>query len=303
MSGAKFTAIGIDVGGTKIAAGVVSFPGGTVGPRKILPTEGNSAAALESVYQTARELADQSRQSGVEVGGIGLGLCEIVTRDGTIASRASLQWSETEIRDRLSTIVPVVIEADVRAAARAEALFGAGKGLSCFLYVSIGTGISCCLVIEGEPFVGARGAAGTMASGPMPTFGSKAPGVSLEQIASGPALRERYAAAGGNARSAKEVLAAADRGDKNAIDIVCSGAAALGASIGWLVNVLDPQSVILGGGLGLSEGLFRETLVGAARKHIWWHGHRDVRIVSAQTGTEAGIIGAAATAWRQLARD
>ena len=169
MSGVNFTAIGIDVGGTKIAAGLVEFPSGTVQGERRIPTEGSSAAALDQICQIAFELVNCGRSSGLGIGGIGIGLCEIVRRDGTIGSSATFQWSETQICKRLSGIAPVVIEADVRAAARAEALLGRGHGLDCFLYVSIGTGISCCLVIDGEPFTGANGATGTMASGPLPS--------------------------------------------------------------------------------------------------------------------------------------
>jgi glucokinase len=201
---------------------------------------------------------------------------------------------------RLAAIAPTVIEADVRAAARAEALLGAGDDLDLFLYVSIGTGISSCLVIDGEPFTGARGATGTMASGPLPGFSEDITRPllpTLEQIASGPALVSRFRAVGGAVESGEDVLAAAAAGNEDAARIVRSAAAALGASIGALVNVLDPQAVILGGGLGLSEGLFRETLINSARRHIWWPGHRDLSIVSASTGADAGVIGAAATAW------
>src|SRR5687767_9338309 len=137
MSGGEFTAIGIDVGGTKIAGGLVSFPAGTVQTERRVLTKGDSAAALDHLCEMAAGLADFGHSSGQKISAIGIGLCEIVRRDGTIASNATFQWSETKLRDRLSTMAPVVIEADVRAAARAEALFGAGKGLDCFLYVSI----------------------------------------------------------------------------------------------------------------------------------------------------------------------
>jgi glucokinase len=299
MTGAEFTAMGIDVGGTKIAAGLVGFPGGTVSARQVLATEKDSVAALGCVFQVAADLARRAEETGIKVGAIGLGLCEIVTADETIASQAALDWDKAEILKRLSGIAPVLIEADVRAAARAEAIFGAGRDLNCFLYVSIGTGISCSLVIDGDPFTGAHGATGTMASGPWPGLypdDSGAAPVSLEQIASGPALRARFNARGGSATRTEDVLAAAAGGNKEAIDVAQTGATALGSSIGWLVNVLDPQCVILGGGLGLSEGLFRDTLVEAARRHIWWPGHRDVPIVSARTGANAGVIGAAVSA-------
>jgi glucokinase len=188
----------------------------------------------------------------------------------------------------------------VRAAARAEALFGAGRDARVFLYVSIGTGISSCLVIDGQPFTGARGATGTMASGPLPGFDetqTKTLPPTLEQIASGPALVARFNQLHANAQSGRDVLAAAEVGNTNATRIVRSAAEALGGSIGSLVNVLDPELVIVGGGLGLSEGLYCNALIDSARRHIWWEGHRDLPIVSATTGPDAGVIGTSATAW------
>jgi len=244
-------------------------------------------------------LAAEARTSPRRVEGIGIGVCEIVDQTGDIVSANCLHWTSADVRRRLSSIAPVMIEADVRAAALAEARFGAGRGARVFLYVSIGTGIASCLVIDGKPFTGARGATGTMASGPLPGFNeadTKASMPSLEQVASGPALVSRFQAVHGAAQCAEDVLIAAARGNETAAKIVRSGAAALGAGIGGLVNVLDPASVVLGGGLGLNEGLYREALVESVRRHTWWHGHLEVPIVSAATGSAAGVIGAAAIA-------
>ena len=87
--------------------------------------------------------------------------------------------------------------------------------------------------------------------------------------------------------------------NESAALVICSAAEALGGAIGALVNVLDPDLVILGGGLGLSEGLYRDELIRAIRRHIWWDGHRDLPVVPAGTGLDAGVIGAAAAAWLQ----
>ena len=82
------------------------------------------------------------------------------------------------------------------------------------------------------------------------------------------------------------------------METVRSAAEALGGSIGWLINVLDPELVIFGGRLGLCDGLYRLALIDSARRHIWWDGHRELPIVSATTAADAGLIGAAATAWK-----
>jgi glucokinase len=77
---------------------------------------------------------------------------------------------------------------------------------------------------------------------------------------------------------------------------------AIGSTLGLLINVLDPEAVIIGGGLGLTEGLYWQTLLTSTRRHIWSDVNRDLPITHAATGSRAGIIGAALAAWRQCAR-
>jgi glucokinase len=119
----------------------------------------------------------------------------------------------------------------------------------------------------------------------------------LEDYASGPALARRYAAATGHAvEGAETVIAAANDNEPVAAQIVDSAADALGSSLGWLVNVLDPEAIIVGGGLGLARGRFRERLIAATRGHIWNPVARELPVVSAALGADAGLIGAALTA-------
>jgi len=297
-----FTAIGVDVGGTKIAAGVVRFPEGVLGERRIFPTlpERGAEVVLREVETVVRELQEVVTGGGGVVEGIGVGVCEIVDRAGRVASANCLKWPGLMVSERLGVIAPTVVEADVRAAALAEARFGAGRGARVFLYVTIGTGIASCLMIEGRPFLGACGATGTMASGPMPGFDerpTRASRPTLEQVAAGPALLSRFHQLGGVARTGQDLLAALAAGDWSAGVVARSAADALGGAVGWLVNVLDPELVVLGGGLGTIASPYRDAVIQAAREHIWWEGHRDLPIVSAETGSAAGIIGAAAAAW------
>jgi len=114
----------------------------------------------------------------------------------------------------------------------------------------------------------------------------------LEEIASGPALVARYQKAGGRAENGWDVLVAAGN-DATAREIIVSAAAVLGSQLGLLVNVLDPEALVIGGGLGLSEGIFWEQLVAGTRRHIWSDAHRALPILRAATGADAGWIGAA----------
>ena len=299
-----FTALGIDVGGTKIAAGIVNFPAGQVVAQQTISTgaKRRGEVILRDVVGLAEALAREAEQARLEVAGIGVGLCEIVDPSGRILSANCISWKEGQVRKALDRFGPIFLEADVRAAARAEALFGAGRRFSIFLYVTVGTGISSCLMINGSPYLGARGATGTMASSAISVQCDECGTVNdrtLEDIASGPALVARYnKLKSSRAQTANEVVVAAIRGDQHAVSVVRSAAEALGSSVGLLINVLDPEAVIVGGGLGLSEGPYWESFLDSTRRHVWSEVHRKIPILRAQTGQNASVIGAAAVAWK-----
>ena len=120
----------MDVGGTKTAAGLVAFPDGVVEARRIIPTlpQRGGDAVLADVERLVSELAVEARAAHRSIEGIGVGVCEIVNQAGDIVSANCLHWTSAAVRRRLSSIAPVMIEADVRAASLAEARFGAGRG-------------------------------------------------------------------------------------------------------------------------------------------------------------------------------
>jgi glucokinase len=296
--------IGIDVGGTKCAAGVVQFPEGVVLARGLRPTnpDRGGAAVLADVVDLARSLQQQAAEMDVTPAAIGLGVAELVGVDGQVLSEATIHWQGVAVDKSLhsATELPVYIEADVRAAARCEAHFGAGRPFASFLYITVGTGISASLVINGVPYAGARGLTGTLASSRalIPADdGSLVSGPPLEQFAAGPALAERLAmerpSFAGNAR---DVLSSAESDDQLALAIVTSAGEALGAAIGHMINVLDPEAVVIGGGLGLATGPYRSSLETAMRTYIWSDLHRNIPLLSAEMGNDAGVIGAALAA-------
>jgi glucokinase len=119
----------------------------------------------------------------------------------------------------------------------------------------------------------------------------------LEEFAGGPGLARRYGQLSGQAPLGAEAVFAAERqGDALARTVIQSAGAALGVSLGWYVNVLDPEAVVVGGGLGTAGGLYWESLVASTRAHIWAENTRTLPIVTARLGPEAGLIGAAVSA-------
>jgi glucokinase len=169
----------------------------------------------------------------------------------------------------------VTVESDVRAAALAEARFGAGAGFASFVYLVVGTGISHCLVVDGRPYPGARGNAIVVGAPP------------VERVGAGPALARRA-----GVERAEEALA-----DPCHAAVVESAAEELGAALAALVNALDPEAVVVGGGLGL-ESRYRALFVASARAAIDHEATLELPIVPAALGARSGIVGAALVAAR-----
>jgi glucokinase len=293
--------IGVDVGGTKCAAGLVSLPDGVVRARRLQPTrpKRGGKAVLADVIAQVSALREEAHRADGEATGLGIGVAELVSVGGEVLSNATIAWKDLAVAAEIEarTDLRVRIEADVRAAARAEGRFGAGRKLGSFLYVTVGTGISAALVINGAPYTGARGLTGTFASarGLIPSdSGELVAGPPLEQFAAGPALAVRLMAQRrGRAYSSVDVIELCAAGDGDARSIVTSAGRALGAAVAQLVNVFDPEAIVIGGGLGLVGGQYRESLDAGLRDHVWSELHRGIPLLSAALGPDAGLIGAA----------
>jgi len=292
-------ALGIDVGGTKIAAGVVDTASGAILARETIATQAarGGGAILEDTVDLVRRLLGSTRRA---VDRIGVGVPQLVDNDGRIRSAHNFDWTDMPVRERLAALAPTTIESDVRAAALAEAAFGAGKGYRHFAYVTIGTGLSYCLVLDGRPYAGANGFAIHFASSALHLLCETCGAVSrpvVEEIAAGPAIAAAYARRSGRGVAGAEVvLAAAAAGDAAAADVIAAAAEQLGPLVGLIVNMLDPAAIVLGGGLGLAPGLYRDRLIAATRAHIWAEQCRDMPILPAALGADAGLIGAALAA-------
>ena len=226
--------------------------------------------------------------------GVGVVVPENVSVAGRITSSAVMPgWDKLPVAERLGTVAPAVIDSDVRAAALAEARLGAGRDYGFHVFLTISTGISYCAVFGGRPFAGAHGGAlhlGTSVLALLPD-GTE---VQLERLASGSALVRRYTARGGIATRAEEVLAAAAAGDEAARDVVDSGARALGMGIALLLNVLDPEAVITGGGLGSADTEYWSRARRWARHYAHDHA-KPTPVIRGRLGPDAGVIGAAIT--------
>ena len=295
-------AIGIDVGGTKIAIGLVSLADGAVLANRRIPTNAADTPemTLARTVDLAREVAAEAQAAGIGIAALGIGLPELVSIDGEIASGQTLTWSSTMIRAALGSIAPVTVVSDVQAAALAEARFGAGRDSACFVYLSVGTGVSHTLVLGGEPYRGGHGHALLFGCSQLRftcgTCGSEHTSV-LEQRVAGPALARRLCEAGIEVTGGEEALRAASDGNPIAVAIVAAAGEELGTAAGHLLNVLDPLLVVVGGGLGCGvSGPYWDSFVHAARTVAWTSSLAGIPFVRAGLGPSAGMIGAALAA-------
>lgn len=299
--------LGLDIGGTKIAAGLVRQDG-TVLETHTIPTGASRGGdvVMGDALQLARGLIDRAQTLGRQVAAIGLGVCELVDPDGQVISQATLPWRGFGLQREFEALAPSRVLADSRAAAFGEAACGAGVSFGSFLYVTVGTGIGSSWVWQGVPFVGRTGCTGTLASSPTTVLCSECGELRravLEEISSGSGLVRRYnEKTGAQVASAEAVLAAAESGDAAAQSVIDTAVECLGSTLGLLVNVLDPEAIVVGGGLGSAPGHYWNRLAPSIRRAIWSEVHRDLPIVQAKLGRDSGVIGAALLAWHSLSR-
>ena len=282
-------ALGVDIGGTKTRAALVDASGAVLAIDET-PTGGVPQAdpGLRSSLLVAQVLAARAHSLDCRVTGVGVGVPEFVEPDGRLHSSLVIAWDEQPL-DLFSVIGPTVVESDVRCGAIAESSLGAGRGVDSMLYVSVGTGISCALVIAGRPWAGQRGEAISLGEFPVDRAADAVSISTLEEFASGGAIGRRY----GDGLSGREVVALASQGDARAAGIVDSAAIALGAALSWAVSLVDPQIIVLGGGLGTSGGSWFERVQERYRS-LGSPGIPPIEL--AQLGADSGVIGAALVA-------
>ena len=317
MTGAG-EAIGIDVGGTKINAFRVARDG-TIVARSNTPTPADDE---ERTLATMVELARELRTPDVLAVGVGAaGLID--AGEGVLRFSPNLAWRDLPIaaRVREALELPCQVDNDANTAAYAEYRFGAGRGYRHMLLVTVGTGIGGGIVSDGRLFRGANGFAAEVGhiivepGGPLCGCGNRG---CWEQVAAGRAIdrmgreeaREhensilrRLADGDPEKVTGRLVSEAARRGDDAARHILSEAGRRLGEGIAGLVNVLDPQVVVVGGGAIVAGDLLLEPARASFRDAVEGPEFRPrVPLVAAELGNDAGAVGAAALALEELGR-
>jgi glucokinase len=315
---------GIDLGGTKILVLVADPTGAVLGTERVptLATQGPESV-ITRIVEAVRTAAAQAGVEPAQLAGAGVSAPgPIDTVDGVITDPPNLPgWHNVPLarilRERLG--VQVVLENDANCGAVGEHMFGAGRGYGHMLFVTISTGIGGGIIINNELYAGASGAAGEVGhigvSVDGPTCGAGHVGC-LEAFASGTAIAARareMIAAGGLPRtariaehdpplSAKSVHMAAEQGESEAAAIIAAAGRYLGIGLASLINVFNPQAIVIGGGLTNMGDMILGPAIETARMRSFAQSFMDVRIVEGELGERVAALGAIAVARKRIAR-
>ncbi len=293
--------LGLDLGGTKIAAAVVS-DGRILDATRVETPQTGFADVAEALARAARTLLDRGHQ---EVAAIGVGSPgPLDYREGKVLFAPNIAGMEdapivAELERRLERTI--VLENDANAAGLAEHLYGAARDLESSLYMTISTGIGGGLFIGDRVIRGAHGLAGeighmtVLPGGPIGGDGLLG---TLEAIAAGRSIARDASYAYGREMDTREVFERAQAGEMKALEIVDNAARFTGIGIANLAKIFDPEGFVIGGGMSQVGPFYLDRIGRAAAAYL--RGYPDADIRTAKLGTDAGVIGAAAVAAQSL---
>jgi glucokinase len=284
--------IGVDLGGTKILSGVVDGEGRVLRSAERQTPEGSEEALLAALGEAIEALLDES------VTAVGLGVPAHLERGTKRVLRATnVALADLDlgafVRERYG--LPAGVENDANAAALAEWKHGAGRGFSTLVVLTLGTGVGGGLVLDGRPYRGwaELGHVVVQVDGP-PCLGACTGRGHLEALVSGTAADRAAAELWGEGADARLLVDRARDGDEAALERLARMGHVLGAAIGSFVNMFDPELVVVGGGFGTAaRDLLLEPARASARREALAPAGDRLRIVPAELGPEAGLVGAA----------
>lgn len=307
---ASLAVLGLDIGGTKLAAGVVAGDG-KVMSFTVTSTnaEDGPERGLERLFELGRKAVAESGLGWERIGvvGIGSGGPLDATRGVLIAPPHLPGWRDVPLVALAEEAfgLPVVLENDATAAAAGEHRFGAGAGTRNMVYLTISTGVGGGSVIEGNLYRGASGNGGELGHVTVDCGGRHCRGCGrkgcLEAYVSGTSIAERAEEAGMGSVTAADVSAAAKAGDPVATAVWDATTDALACGLTSIVNLFEPELVVLGGGVVSGTG---EQLLGPVRERVRAESMAPAggaaEIVQSALGDHVGVVGAAVIAFDRL---
>lgn len=290
--------IGLDIGASKTLAGLVTRAGEIAQARQVVtaPSPSEILAAVGSLCEGLLEVAD------APVLGIGIGCAGVVdTLSGRVihANDNLPGWSGTDLAALDIGGLPIRVENDVRAFAFGEAIIGAGAVYKSLLCVTVGSGIGGALIFDGAVWHGANYSAGEIGY-LVVDWAGEAP-LMLDQYASGPGLERAYqeAVGAGECLPLTEISRRAYAGDEVAREIITEKARRFGAILAGYVTSINPEAVVVGGGVAMIGALWWDTFAASFRESLPPL-LRSTFLLPAGLGVEAVLLGAAMLAWREV---
>ncbi len=292
--------IGIDLGGTKIAGIALDADGTTRAEMRVPTPRGDYAGTLDAI---AGLVATLERQAGTTGASVGVGMPGAISRATGLIKNANSVWLNgrpfpQDLAARLGR--PVRVENDANCLAVSEAVDGAGAGADLVWAIILGTGVGSGIALRGQALTGRNAIAGEWGHNPLPRPGDdERPGPAcycgrrgcIETWLSGPGLAADFLRQTGEARSGEDIVALAQAGHAGAAAAMARYRDRLGRSIAHVVNLLDPDVIVLGGGLSRVEGL-AAALPGAIAPHVFSDAF-DTPVRASRHGDASGVRGAA----------
>ena len=286
-------AIGVDIGGTNVRAGAVSNDGGLIGESFSVSTNATERKELilSRIVDSISRIITQNKLSISDIQGIGLGCTgPLDVKKGLILECPNLPTMDyfplrSEIEKAFN--LPAFMNNDANAMMLGEATWGAGRGASSILGITLGTGFGCAIILNQKIWMGATETAGEIWISP---YGDGY----IEEVVSGAGVCKLYEKLSGLKASSKQIAHLANEGDQFAKAVWEEFGKAVAFALSWSINLLDPEIVIIGGSISNAFELFYPSLYESLVKTICPVPAQNLKIVKAQLGDNAGFIGAAA---------
>ncbi len=315
--------LGIDLGGTKILTAVANPQGRMLSrDHSITPAKEGQQAVVTSILESIRRALEQAHITAADLAAIGLGAPGLSNPEtGILFTSPNLPgWRDVPLRDIIEKELgkKAFLINDANAAAVGELYYGAGRGVHNFVYITVSTGIGGGIIINDKIYTGSTGTAGELGhmviddEGPPCNCGNRG---CWESLASGTALareaRQRIEAGAttsiveyvnGNLEriNAEAIHKAAQAGDNLAIDLIAQSAYYLGVGLANLINIFNPEVIVIGGGLSNIGDMLLKPAFEEAERRAFKQAYQAVRFARAELGRNSGVLGATAFALEKL---
>jgi len=315
--------LGVDLGGTKILTAVVNSQGKMLSrDHSITPAQKGHKAVIQSILESVHSALGRADVAISDLIVIGVGAPGLLNPEtGILFTSPNLPgWRDVPLRDIIQEKLgkKTFLINDANAAALGEFYFGAARGVRNFIYITLSTGIGGGIVIDGKIYSGAIGAAGEVGhmtiddDGPICNCGNRG---CWEMLASGTALAKEarhrikegvktsileYAEGDVEKVTAQVIQSAAEQGDSLAKELIARTGYYVGVGLANLVNIFNPELIVIGGGLSNIGDMLFEPAFKVAGERAYMEAFQAVRFASAELGRNSGVLGAAAFALQEM---